>query len=137
VLLAAHQKLTKNWWDARRRDFELYLSQFVIDEISRGEAPMAARRLHEVKDLPLLNADDEVMALADALLRSGLFPAKAAQDAAHLSIAAVHGIDFVLTWNCVHLANAEIADRVNVVIISHGWNPPRVCTPIELMGADT
>jgi predicted nucleic acid-binding protein len=134
VLLAAHQKTTKEWWANRRRDFDLFVSQVVIDEAAAGEKAKAAERLTLIAGLPLLEIEEEATRLARALTEKGPIPAKAARDALHLAAAAVHGMDFLLTWNCKHLANAEMAGRVDRIVLRHGFRPPRICTPEELMG---
>jgi len=87
-----------------------------------------------IRDLPLLDITPEVEALAFSLLESRVIPRRAATDAAHIAVAAVHGMDFLMTWNCVHLANAAIAKAVARVCGQHGLDCPVICTPEELMG---
>ena len=119
----------------RRRDnFRLYLSQLVIDEVSAGDPAAARERLKTVKDVPLLDITPEVTELASGILASGKVPRKAAADAAHIAIAAVHGMDFLMTWNCVHIANATNARALALICGEHGFDCPIICTPEELMG---
>jgi predicted nucleic acid-binding protein len=133
VLLAAHQRTTKEWWATRRADFDLFVSQVVLDEAAMGERLMANKRLEYLAGLPMLEIEEETSHLARSLTERGPLPPKAALDALHVAAAAVHGIDFLLTWNCAHLANAEIADKLDRIILRHGFKPPRICTPEELM----
>jgi len=98
-----------------------------------GGDPEAAReRLLVLRDLALLDITSEVGNLASAILDSGILPRKAAIDAAHIAIAAVHGVDFLLTWNCAHIANAVIARATGNICRQFDWDPPMICTPEEL-----
>jgi hypothetical protein len=134
LIIAGHQQLTKEWWRARRNEFDLYISQFVLDEASAGDAQAAQERLVILKPLPLLDISDTVLELASAILEEGIIPVKAARDAAHIAVSAVHGIDFLLTWNCAHIANAQIVKRVQAICTRQGFPCPLICTPEELMG---
>src|SRR6516164_2073741 len=133
LIIAGHQQLTQEWWRTRRNEFELYISQFVLDEASAGDAQAAQERLAILNPLPLLDISDAVPELASAILQSGIIPAKAARDAAHIAVSAVHGIDFLLTWNCAHIANAQIVKKVQAICAQHGFPCPLICTPEELM----
>jgi hypothetical protein len=135
LIIAGHQQLTQEWWRTRRNEFELYISQFVLDEASAGDAQAAQERLAILNPLPLLDISDAVPELASAILQSGIIPAKAARDAAHIAVSAVHGIDFLLTWNCAHIANAQIVKKVQAICAQHGFPCPLICTPEELMGS--
>jgi hypothetical protein len=135
LIIAAHQQLTKEWWRTRRDEFEICISQFVLDEASAGDAEAAQERLAILKPLPLLDISEAVLELASAILQSGVIPAKAARDAAHIAISAVHEIDFLLTWNCAHIANAQIVKKVQAICTQHEFPCPLICTPEELMGS--
>jgi hypothetical protein len=87
-----------------------------------------------LQDLPILDITPEVAELASSILSAGKIPRKAATDAAHIAIAAVHGMDFLATWNCVHIANAAIAKALAFICRQHGCECPVICTPEELMG---
>jgi hypothetical protein len=134
VRLAAHQEITREWWAKRRVEFDLFISQVVFDEAAGGERAKAEERLALLAGLPLLDVDEEAAYLARSLTTRGPMPLKAERDALHVAVAAVHEMDFLLTWNCKHLANAEMAERVDCIILRHGYKPPRICTPEELMG---
>ena len=115
-------------------DFEVYISQFVIDESSAGDAVAARARLRAIQNLPLLDITPGVVDLASSFLASGIIPRKAATDAAHIAIAAVHGMDFLVTWNCVHIANAAIAKALAKICRDRAYECPVICTPQELFG---
>ena len=87
-----------------------------------------------LKPVPLPDVNDPVLQLASALLQSGIFPEKAARDAAHIAISAVHGMDYLMTWNCAHIANAMIIKKVQGICVQNGFSCPVICTPEELMG---
>jgi len=135
LVMAARQQITRAWWDNRRCDFELFVSQLVIDEASAGDPVAAVRRLEALKGIPLLSAHDEIDILADALLEELSLPDRAAADAVHIALAVVNGIDFLLTWNCTHIANAAFRPVIQSVYRSLGYEVPVICTPEELMVA--
>ena len=133
VRVAANQVITIEWWDERRPAFDPYVSEFVLAEAVLGD-PMASRlRLDAIKGIPLLEATEEVRRLGDALLTEGPIPALAEIDAYHIAIAAVNGMDYLLTWNCTHIANAAMRSDIETVCRNHGYEPPTICTPQELM----
>lgn len=115
-----------------RARFELYISQFVLDEASAGDREAAARRLVALRDAVLLDTTPSAVALANELIRVGDLPQSAIVDAFHIAIAAVHGMDYLLSWNCKHIANAAMRSRIEATCRSQGLEPPTICTPIEL-----
>lgn len=134
LLVAAWQRATLQWWQKRRSDFELCTSQLVLDESSEGHPEAAERRRHSLAEIPILPITNAVSDLATSLLKEGALPEKAADDALHLAIAAYHGVDYLLTWNCRHLDNAEMKPVMRSVCAVHGYLCPEICTPLELMG---
>lgn len=135
LITAAHQQLTQEWWENRSRDFDLYASQLVVQESSAGEAEMAAKRLAFLDEVPLLAVSPACVDLARRLVDKGPIPQKASVDALHIAIATVNGMDYLLTWNCKHIANAEMQTAVTNICRAAGYEPPVVCTPEELMGS--
>jgi predicted nucleic acid-binding protein len=133
VIATAHQQITREWWERRRKNFELYVSVEVLNEIRRGNPEAAALRLTYVESLPILEADDQARALAAEILRTAALPSKAAADAAHIAIATVNGMDFLLTWNCTHIANGIVQRAVSRISREMGLEPPTIVTPEELM----
>jgi len=135
LIIAAHQQITREWWEKKGRSFQLYISQLVIDEAGEGDPVAARARLSVIQDLPLLDITPEVSVLASVILTSGRLPRNAATDAAHIAIAAVHGMDFLITWNCMHIANAAITKPLALTCREQGFECPVICTPEELLGA--
>ena len=134
LIVAAKQEITLQWWEARRDHFELYVSQVVLDEASRGDPEAAKRRHAALVGVPPLDVSDAVVELAEELVARDAVPRSKAEDGFHIALAAVHGMDFLLTWNCSHIANAERMEAVESVIESCGYEGPRICTPDELLG---
>ena len=134
MIRAGHQQLTKEWWQTRRPGFDIYVSQFVLDEAAAGDTEAARERLAALQGLPVLDISEEVIDLARSLNTSLALPQKAVTDAAHIAIAAVHRMHFLLTWNCAHIANAEMFVAIGKVCQEHGFSCPVICTPEELMG---
>jgi hypothetical protein len=133
LIIAGHQQVTKEWWE-NRDAFQLYISQLVVDEAAAGDPVAARERLKALQGLPLLDITPEATGLALAILASGKIPRKAATDAAHIAIAAVQGMDFLVTWNCVHIANAANARALALICRKHAYECPVICTPEEIMG---
>ncbi|MFY9826730.1 MAG: type II toxin-antitoxin system VapC family toxin [Thermoanaerobaculia bacterium] len=132
LIRAAHQQITRDWWETRS-SFDLYISQFVIDEAKAGNAEAAGRRLSVLSDALLLNTTPETGMLARDILDLGGMPEKAYVDAVHVALAAVHGLDYLLTWNCAHIANATMRGKIEAICRAAGFEPPIICTPVELV----
>ena len=133
IIIAAHQELTNEWWENRRKRFELFVSQLVIQEAKAGDKNAAQKRLDILEPIPLLELNDKVISLARILMNKAV-PPKAVEDALHIAVAAIHGMDYLLTWNCKHIANAEKEHAIATVCRSNNFEPPIICTPEELMG---
>ena len=136
LLAAAWQSLTVEWWKKRRKLFEVFVSELVIEEAGRGDSEAAERRLKAIEGIPLLKLTDSAVELSKKLISEGALPTKATDDALHIALSAVHNIDYLLTWNCRHIDNAEMKPLVRSVIIANGYNYPEICTPQELIGGD-
>lgn len=128
LLAAAWQQISMDWWESRRSQFELFTSELVIDEDA------ARRRLSYIDELPVLNITPLSISLAQQLLDEGAMPAKAFGDALHVALAVVHGMDYLLTWNCRHIANAQTKPSARRLCVGRGLSFPEICTPQELMG---
>ena len=131
--LAADQETTQQWWESERHEYELFISQAVVLEVSRGDASYAAARLENLRDIPLLPRTPAAAALITHFLASGIIPEVAADDAVHIGLAAAHGMDFLLTWNCRHINNHHIRARIERACTASGLAMPDICTPAELM----
>ena len=136
LVRAAHQQITRDWWDRRRAEFDLYISQVVLRECQAGDATAAAERLKTLQVLPLLEQTEEATRLAQALVDGVPLPERASVDALHVAIAAVHGVDYLLTWNCTHIANATLRAPIEFVCRENGYEPPAICTPDELLAEE-
>ena len=134
LITKARQGLTHAWWNVRRSEFELLTAQPVLDEAAAGDPTAAARRLEYLAGLPLLDVTDDAVTLAHSLERAARLPAKAAADAMHIALATVHGIDYLLTWNMRHIANAELRPLIETACRQAGYAPPVIATPDALMG---
>jgi predicted nucleic acid-binding protein len=129
----ANQNITVEWWEQNSNRYELFISELVYAEASQGHQDAAARRLEILDALQELEVIDAVRDLAVALMREGPLPLTAEMDAYHIAVAAVHGMDYLLTWNCKHIANAALRPKLEIVCRFHGYEPPVICTPQELM----
>ncbi|MGD0539916.1 MAG: type II toxin-antitoxin system VapC family toxin [Tepidisphaeraceae bacterium] len=129
----SHEVLTRQWWTKERQRFDLYISQLVMQEAAGGNKTAAAERLKALNGIPLLAMTSEIPELAGQLAASLRLPPRARADAVHMAIAAVHRMSFLLTWNCRHLANAALADRIERTCKSCGYSAPRIVTPEQLM----
>ena len=133
VEIAAQQIATREWWERRRQNFDLFVSQEVLGEASKGDAEAARLRLEAIATIPVLDANEQVEAVTRRILETGLIPPRAQRDAAHIGFAAVYEMDFLLTWNCRHIHNAMISRRLTGVCAAMGFTMPVLCTPRELM----
>ena len=133
LLVAAHQQITHEWWELHRASYELFVSEAVVAECSAGDSQAAQERLDRLSGLPILDVSEAAERLAEDLLRGIPLPDKANIDALHMALATVSGIDYVLTWNCTHIANAALQHKIEAVCRSAGYNPPIICTPEQLM----
>lgn len=134
LIVAAHQQITHEWWTTRKNEFDIYISQFVLDEASAGDIRFAKKRRKIISKFQMLEISNDVKFLATLFTKSKLFPEKAIIDAVHVAIAAVHGMNFLVTWNCAHIANAIITQKIQTICIQNNYRCPAICTPEELMG---
>jgi hypothetical protein len=134
LITAANQQITRDWWKLRRHDFMCVASDEVRQEASKGDPEQARRRLEVLNTLVLVQSSKEAEDLSQAFRATGALPPSVQTDAAHLAIATAARVDYLLTWKCRHLANAEILRRLEREALRHGWKLPNVCTPAELMG---
>ena len=133
LIVAAHQEITRLWWLEQRDKFNLFISRLVINEAGSGDREAAKERLRLLHGIAELEVSDEVASLAELLIARSVIPPRAATDAAHIAVAAVHAMDFLMTWNCSHLANAMITTQIRQVCDAAGYKCPVICTPEELL----
>jgi len=130
----ANQNATLEWWENYWDKFDLFISELVIAESSLGHPEAAKRRMDTIAELPELLITEDAKLLASALITEGSIPEKAEVDAYHIAVAAVNGMEYLLTWNCAHIANAMLRPKIEAICRKHGFEPPILCTPQELMG---
>ncbi len=133
VRAAAWQQITCQWWEEARGSYELFTSELVIVEASAGNPEAAKRRITSLANIAEIPIDEEVQLLADQLISKGGVPASAEADALHIAVAAVHQIDYLLTWNFRHIDNATTKPIIRSICIEAGYNCPEICTPMELL----
>lgn len=133
LIMAAHQEATREWWDNERQHFDLFVSEAVIQEASAGDSEAANRRLEAIEGIPELQITDKARDLAKILIDKSRLPNKASIDALHVSVATENGMDYLLTWNCRHIANATLQRSMRVICEDAGYLLPIICTPLELI----
>ena len=133
LIVAGHQQITHDWWDARRESYELCISQLVLQEAGDGDPQAAQERLDVLTVMTVLAITEEALALAEELVQAGALPKKAENDALHIAIAAIHRLPYLLTWNCRHMANAVMRTQIESVCANKGFKAPIICTPEEMM----
>ena len=136
VVIAAYQEITREWWRDAPDRFDLVASALVVAEARAGDPDAARMRLEALEPVALLDATPDAENLANALVEAGAVPRQAADDAAHIAIAVTNGVDFLVTWNFRHIANAAMRARIERVCRGAGYEPPVICTPNELMEAN-
>ena len=135
IIGAAHQQITLAWWETRDQ-YELLVSEAVLRECGAGDPDAATKRLAVLKDVPLLLITEEALQIAESLVEHGTVPTKAAEDALHIAVATVNGVDYLLTWNCRHIANPEMQRGIAEYLEQIGLFLPFICTPEELLGEE-
>lgn len=132
--MAARQLSSQTWWD-RRGDYSLFVSQVVIEECCAGDSTASQERMSLIDGIPVLDVSSEAKSLAAALIRSYGVPASEPRDALHIAIAATNGLQYLLTWNFRHIANAGTRALIESICREEGYTPPAICSPDELLGA--
>jgi hypothetical protein len=133
-LVAANQQLTHQWWMKQRSNFQVFVSLSVVQEISAGNSEAAEARVELIAGIPRLQVSLEARTLANRLIAVHALPTKAKEDALHIAIAAFHEMNYLLTWNCRHIANEQMQEAIRATCLLGGYEAPVVCTPAELMG---
>ncbi|OIN95623.1 hypothetical protein AUJ66_08885 [Candidatus Desantisbacteria bacterium CG1_02_38_46] len=133
IIVQAHQQITADWWESCRQQYELYISEMVIQEIAIGNGEAVKRRQSFISSLKILNLTDEVHQLAKELAKFLRLPKRAEIDALHLGFAIEYEMDYLLTWNCSHLANGGIIGKLKEYELEGGRPVPVIVTPEELL----
>ncbi|MFH1962888.1 MAG: type II toxin-antitoxin system VapC family toxin [bacterium] len=133
LIVAAHQELTREWWKNILPKCSLFISQFVLDEISRGNPKASDKRIKSVERIPLLEVVQPIVNLGLEYFDAIGIPEKARTDAFHIAVAVYHGLDYLVTWNCTHITGGRVRGIVERINDKHGFATPIICTPEELM----
>ncbi|HHT9116197.1 MAG: hypothetical protein A2545_06380 [Planctomycetes bacterium RIFOXYD2_FULL_41_16] len=134
LVIAGRQEITREKWPKILEFFEVYISTLVLQEAEQGDPEAAQKRLNVITNLPVLAITDEVEKLASILISEGPIPDKNPEDALHIAIATVNGIDYLLTWNFTHINNAQMKSKIISVVEKYGYPCPIICSPEELLG---
>jgi hypothetical protein len=134
LVMAANQEVTREWWSNCKDQYDLYISQLVLEEADAGDSDAAKRRIEVLRPIARLDITAQAVTLGKELVVGIPLPANARADAIHIAVAAVNGMDFLVTWNCAHIANANLRFRIEEICRASDCEPPVICTPQELLG---
>ncbi len=132
MTVAGHQNTTRDWWQTAAHRFDLVASELVVQECSAGDETAAEERLEALADITLLRTSSDAEQLADALIAGHAVPESHPEDALHIALAVVNGIQYLMTWNFRHIANAAVRSTIERICRDAGYEPPVICTPEEL-----
>jgi len=135
LIVAAHQQITHDWWENALTHYDPCISPIVLEEISRGDPLAAQLRMGKISSFPVLEILPEVHNLAVLNFKKSDIPEKARADSYHLALAAWHGLDYLVSWNCTHVVNGRIRMIIEEINARQGIRTPIICTPEELMEA--
>ena len=130
----ARQLATQDWWQVAPDQFDLHISSLVEREASKGDPEAAVRRMNVLKGIPDLPITEEILALAEKLLEATAVPRTSFDDAVHIATASVSGMDFLVSWNCKHIANPMTKPIIRKTLECFGYNYPEICTPLDMKG---
>ena len=133
IIVLAHQEITRLWWPKAISRYDIFISEMVLEEASFGDPDAAQKRLKELEDFPHLELNDSVEEMARIYMDKLEIPDKSFRDAVHLALASVHDVDYLVTWNCTHLANGEVIKKLIMLNATCGIHSPIICTPEELL----
>jgi predicted nucleic acid-binding protein len=136
IVIAGHQNATRELWPDLSTKYETYVSALLFEEAKRGDQTQAQARLSAVQPFPMLDIDDEARSLAEKIILLKGVPAKYPEDALHIAVAAVNGIEVIITWNFAHLNNPFIRKVVRAIVEGEGYECPEICSPEELLEVD-
>jgi hypothetical protein len=134
IVISARQQLTQIWWENKIDDYNIFISDLVQDEASKGDTEASMKRLEIIANFKILEVDAEASRVAKMLVSEGAIPLMYPEDAVHIGVAAVNGIDFILTWNFTHIHNATKQEKIEHIVDLCGYICPVICTPEELLG---
>ena len=130
--MVARREWTRSWWASASTHQRLFTSVAVLEELDGGDYPTRDACLKLASSLPLLEVTADIAEIVEVYISRGLMPADPAGDALHLALASVHRCDFLATWNCKHIANANKFGHVRSLNPKLGLFIPALVTPLEL-----
>jgi len=133
IMIAGHQEATRDLWPEFVAKYETYISALVYDEVGKGDPTQAKMRLASIEPFPMLGIDDEAKSLAEKIIANRGIPEKYPEDALHIAVATVNGIEVVITWNFAHLNNPFTRRAVRRIVEDEGYTCPEICSPEELL----
>lgn len=133
IITASHQQITQEWWSSQLHLYKTFISEVVFEEISKGDPEVAKRRIESVKGFSFLEITPEIINLSREYYEALMLPDKARLDAVHLALAVYHGMDFLLSWNFLHIVGAKPRAIIEQINYLKGIKTPILCTPEELM----
>ena len=133
IMIAGHQEVTRELWAKLSSRYETYVSALVFQEAGRGDPDQAQMRLAAIAKFPMLDIDDEARFLADKIIAKKGISTEYPEDALHIAVAAVNGIEVILTWNFAHLNNPFTRKKVRKIVEAEGYICPEICSPEELL----
>jgi predicted nucleic acid-binding protein len=136
IMVAGHQEATRELWPELSAKYETYISALVFEEARKGDPDQAQMRIEAIEPFPMLDIDDEARTLAQKIITGKGIPAEYPEDALHIAVAAVNGIEVVITWNFAHLNNPFTRKMVRQIIEGEGYGCPEICSPEELLEVD-
>jgi len=136
LMIAGHQEATRELWPKFTSEYEPYVWALVYEEAGRGDPDQVQMRLAALKPFPMLDIDEDARSLAEKIIAGGGIPEEYPEDALHIAIAAVNGVDALVTWNFAHLNNPFTRIVVRRIVENEGYLCPEICSPEELLGID-
>ena len=133
LIIAAHQQITRDWWDIALPKCEAFISAIVLEEAAKGDPEAARLRLKQLDSFQVLEVFEEVRKLAEAYFAATQLPERARADSYHLALASWHGLDYLVSWNCTHIVSGRVRMLVEEINATFGIRTPIICTPEELM----
>jgi len=135
MIVAAHQEATRELWPKLASEYESYVSVLVREEASKGDEDRAQQRLHVIEAFTMLDTDEAARTLALKIIEGRGIPDEYPEDSLHIAVAAVNGIDVLITWNFAHLNNPFTRMLVRQIVENAGYQCPEICSPDELLEA--
>jgi hypothetical protein len=128
----AWREITRDWWDSEHLKFDCYTSDFTIIELNKGNHPNKIQKSSMIEELPRLDYVEEIDEIIEIYIKNLVMPSDAHGDAAHLAMASYHGMNYLLTWNCKNLANANKYGHIQRINLKLGLTSPLIITPEQL-----